>query len=404
MNMDRIAAVARLLICAAVILCAAHLSADNVTRKDGTTVTGKILSDDGESITIQTSDGTVTIERAQISSVEKSLRARADDRPRSSRRSAEAEPAASEETSDEDDEEKQKLVDQILTDTLSLKGKEKEELVNRLLKMGDDVSPYLYCSFCDAPSREMGREALRVLSKVKGPVALDALYEIVNDYSLNPKWRREMVLFAKELTKAADPATVPALVRLTRLPDRVIRGRAMTTLRRIRKKDPESGAIREAVVCEIERTRTKGEGDESELVTMVTLLGDAGDGTTPEVLMDLARSGTPALRSASISALAKLFPQVADSMKEMDRERALKRIRRALRDRSRRVKTEAARSLGTVGDRSAISDLIDLLDDRSPVVQQAAREALTELAGMDLGSNYEVWQFWWDKQRKEPVE
>ena len=66
----------------------------------------------------------------------------------------------------------------------------------------------------------------------------------------------------------------------------------------------------------------------------------------------------------------------------------------------------AARCLVTVGDRSGIPTLIELLeteetetvdDEERDCVRTGARSVLTEIAGEDLGAASEAWQRWYGK-------
>ncbi len=73
-------------------------------------------------------------------------------------------------------------------------------------------------------------------------------------------------------------------------------------------------------------------------------------------------------------------------------------LKTLLKHESAEVRAAAARAVGSRGLRFG-DELIALLEDDAPAVQQAARAALTQLAGgMDLGSSPQRWRQWWQGQ------
>jgi hypothetical protein len=101
----------------------------------------------------------------------------------------------------------------------------------------------------------------------------------------------------------------------------------------------------------------------------------------------IGRLGEPTrqqAREALVTRLARMKPQT---------------LGRYLSDEEPEIRRAAALACAARGLRDEVPRLIALLRDREPAVARAARAALRELSGRDLGADPDAWRAWWDGQR-----
>jgi hypothetical protein len=127
------------------------------------------------------------------------------------------------------------------------------------------------------------------------------------------------------------------------------------------------------------------------------------DETDPVIRTALDAALTRKSREAAVYALTAAVEGPADHVRA-DAIRGLKVlgeasavstvVARVRVDVSPRVRSEAAEYFGRVASRDAVSALLTLLDDVDGGVRWKAREALTRVAGQDLGARGTTWTRW----------
>ena len=75
-------------------------------------------------------------------------------------------------------------------------------------------------------------------------------------------------------------------------------------------------------------------------------------------------------------------------------------VRRRLRSGNAFVRREAAFATGSLGDHGAITDLIELLEDPTNNVRNAAHDSLCRLTSMTISADPFRWRLWFDRQEK----
>jgi hypothetical protein len=107
-------------------------------------------------------------------------------------------------------------------------------------------------------------------------------------------------------------------------------------------------------------------------------------------------------------ALAAAIPQLNGETLRKDREALAERLTRMraetlqiyLKDEDREIRRAAALACAMKDSKDQVPYLIPLLNDPEPLVIRAAHLAIKELTGQTFGPTREVWQAWWDKQKK----
>ena len=79
-------------------------------------------------------------------------------------------------------------------------------------------------------------------------------------------------------------------------------------------------------------------------------------------------------------------------------DEALERVRRAIGSSDPKLRRLALDAAGALRDGFAVDAMIDQLSDEQPVVAQAARRALTAIAGLDRGAQPQAWIAWRDEE------
>lgn len=118
----------------------------------------------------------------------------------------------------------------------------------------------------------------------------------------------------------------------------------------------------------------------------------AGRSRSPEVASFLVfvLGRTPELDAVAMQTLSGLVERIGARIPDEQ----LSEIRRMLEHSDPRVRRTASMVLGRLRDRAAASQLIDALASDDPLVVAAARGALHELAGTDLGADARAWEGW----------
>jgi HEAT repeat protein len=123
--------------------------------------------------------------------------------------------------------------------------------------------------------------------------------------------------------------------------------------------------------------------------------------------------------SAYTQALAAAIPKLDDAMQKQARQALADRLsdmktstlRQWLQYEDREIRRAAALACAMKDDKSAVPDLIALLDDREALVARAAHAALKSLTGQDLGPAataspadraraVAAWKEWWKRNGK----
>jgi HEAT repeat protein len=155
-------------------------------------------------------------------------------------------------------------------------------------------------------------------------------------------------------------------------------------------------------------------------------LGLAKDALKPFYVRDyLVDASDPAVRQAADTALVKRMGEVIrlglraalDASVPYVREEAVRGLK-VLGDRSAldavlarlaietnwRVRAEAVEYLGRTGGADAVRALLPLLEDPDPTIRHKTRQALTRLAGRDLGFRRRTWQRWAEARHPELIQ
>lgn len=118
-----------------------------------------------------------------------------------------------------------------------------------------------------------------------------------------------------------------------------------------------------------------------------------GPAATDPVVERLLSSDNPQLRSNAVFVLGEIY--------RLDRdEKAIAAIRGAVQDKDRLVRLEAARALLENGDRTAIGELVDALDDPNRGMRTRAFLALRDAGG---GADFGYHPSLGTLERQEPI-
>jgi hypothetical protein len=172
---------------------------------------------------------------------------------------------------------------------------------------------------------------------------------------------------------------------------------------------------------------TKSEGDAPRVVKPAAQ--DAGDDTTrlaqklvkaaADKRDDLITEMRDAKGAAYTEALAVAIPQLDEDSRKQAREALAERLSRMtsatlgvrLEDDSREVRRAAALAVAMKEDKAHVGRLIELLDDKEPLVSRAAHAALKSLSNQDFGPAADAsreerkqavaaWRAWWKQNGK----
>jgi len=130
-------------------------------------------------------------------------------------------------------------------------------------------------------------------------------------------------------------------------------------------------------------------GDTMAVAALVHALKDTASSVRKQAVVALHRLWTPKAEAAVAQVLVEDREEIVRfvAVQALGQHRAVSArdpLRMALRDSSVWVRTEAARSLGLMGDAEAVEDLRLLLEGRLGPDRDAAREALRMIGGTDV--------------------
>ena len=199
----------------------------------------------------------------------------------------------------------------------------------------------------------VAREAARSLGKIRSPEARAALVRYLGQAPVTAAASSvagEALLAVGRFTAPVDPTALAAVVRWSHSTDAEVRWRAVWALYRPRDM---------AALPDLLRLSRDASGD-------VRLWATRGLGAPPPPTAGRGTAATP-LPPA---------PPPAVPFSEADRERASSRLREALTDSDRRVRTEALRALATYDDDASFGAVLAAVDSSDTWISVSAVEAL----------------------------
>ncbi len=139
--------------------------------------------------------------------------------------------------------------------------------------------------------------------------------------------------------------------------------------------------------------RTWSHGSREVVDVLVRAVGDAGDPRGLGFLGDVLLS-RPDLARLALAQVRSLGPS---SSVEQDRLLAHE-VRKYLSSTDALDQQSACLALGELGDAAALGELIDLLEEESTAVREAAAWALSRISGLSYPPKAEPWRRWYQKE------
>jgi len=136
----------------------------------------------------------------------------------------------------------------------------------------------------------------------------------------------------------------------------------------------------------------------------IEILGEINDSTAVQLLIDVIKKDEKdsEVRLQAIEAYSEARLQAIKALGKAKNPRTVKFLIDATKDEiSADVRVLAIDTLGDIKDPKAIPALIDALKDEHWHVQWAARRALVDITGNDLGVYLENWLEWWNKNKSK---
>lgn len=230
------------------------------------------------------------------------------------------------------------------TQTLSRFGNRKQDVVPALVPLLKDKDLRVKLA------------VLGILNTMRSPELAGPVGEALRDP--DPQVRRAAVQFLQQAPKEARPA-LPSLVHALRDSDAQVRNQAVNVLRTF---GPEAIPALSAGM--------KNDTNEAQFLTVsiIASFGNAGKDAIP-FLTDRARSDNVQLRTVALDALAKILPESAPSLKTL------------LADKSPALRLATVSALAKVGPgaKGNIDILVPALTDSDEAVRKAATAAVTRM-------------------------
>lgn len=264
------------------------------------------------------------------------------------------------------------------------------EAAYRLAKMGGSAAPavpylvhqlrdetpvtlshYLGGGYYSSLETTPATEASQALAKIGTP-SVNALLLSLNDS--NPNVRR---LAVKALGQIGEMSSVDFLIRALNDPDRNVRATAAIALGNYR--NPMAVQKIMDVYPTVSNTAQ---------IDMIFALANIDDILAVPFLIQHANDPDPAVRAACMLALGKLRDG-----------RAVPTLLKGLTDSDETTRANAAHALGSYYSPEIVTALINKLADKSTQVCEAAAESLTNLSGVNFGTDHSRWQSWWREQQ-----
>jgi hypothetical protein len=120
----------------------------------------------------------------------------------------------------------------------------------------------------------------------------------------------------------------------------------------------------------------------------IQILAEINDSTVVQPFSEVIKDNDLEVRIQAIKALGRIKDP-----------RTVYPLIEAIKDEDLEVRELAINTLGDIKDSKAIPALIAALKDEHWPIQWAARRALVDITGNDLGAYWENWQEWWNKNK-----
>jgi len=104
---------------------------------------------------------------------------------------------------------------------------------------------------------------------------------------------------------------------------------------------------------------------------------------------------------AADESVSEVRIKALESLGMLECKNSLKVLTKALKRPTQREKSSALLSLRFLGDKRASGAIIALLLDKNDMVVRDAANALRRLTGVDYGTDYALWDAWWQAETSE---
>jgi len=250
------------------------------------------------------------------------------------------------------------------------------------------------------PERSVRKEVVLALGEIKDPRALESLLDALLD-TVEVRAAAEEVLLETRDLRAVEPLIVSLKHRKEEV--RRISARLLGAIGDRRAFRPLIQALKDTATdvrfeASTALRRMSGEdfGMDPDKWQRWHDLDQAAGEVEERLTGDALHSYIGVLQSSGWAARA----YAAKALGNLGDRRAVTALRGALWDKDPSVRAQAALALGALGDPQAVEALIAAITDADPEVQEAAEDALRRITGANFARDTRRWQEWWDENRE----
>jgi len=275
----------------------------------------------------------------------------------------------------------------------------REQAARALGRLRDTTATEALMAALKDQERSVRREAALALGELKDPRALPSLLDALLD-APEVRAAAELVLLETRDLRAVEPLILSLKHRkedVRRTSARLLAAigdrRAVRPL--IQALRDTAGDVRYEAATALRRMSGEDFGSDPDKWQRWNELDAAAKEIEEKLTDEPIHAYIGALHSPNWAARA----YAARALGNLDDRRAVTPLRSALWDRDATVRRNAAATLGQLGDPRAVEPLLAAVSDADPEVQEAAEEALRRICGANLGRDTRKWQEWWDENR-----
>lgn len=437
-----------LITCSLFMVTSCLLSADIIILKNGATLEGIVIADDGEKVTLSADGGEIYIKKKNIVSITKSEYTPTPSQPLESPEITPAKPltptasATSTATakisitiSDDDKTPEQIEINKLLRELADEKVKEPWQIVPALVEAGKKDVEYLVGLLKTTESPRLNLWIIDALGRTEDKQVIPALVEKLNDPdeavrakvigSLatigGPKdFDTEIITRLKEMLKSDPSSSVrfqlihtlsgwpdfsitSVLVDLLGDKDSQVRSASSEALVKFHQFTPpespegeteEKPDIIDLLIRKLAQSRLGGIREEKEAKEIsaivqreiIIIFGRLKDKRCLEILTDLLAGEDDEIKSLAANALGGIA----------DKETIKFLMERLKVETDVRTKIQIMQIFQQAQDQETIPLLIEMLKDSEEDVRLGASRTLRQLTKRAFGTNYESWKKWWD--------